>query len=58
MVGKKLVNSIEAYERGFMLRGADALGECLSEVSDLNDFGDVSLNFGEDIMYGCTKRLN
>ena len=41
-----------------MLRGADAVGQCLSEVSDLNDFGDVSINFGEDLIYGCTKKLN
>jgi hypothetical protein len=58
LVGKKLDNSIEAYERGFMLRGSDALGQCLSEVSDLNDFGDFSINFGEDVIYGCTKKLS
>ena len=40
-----------------MLRGADALGQCLSEVSDLSDFGDVSLNFGEDVIYGCSLRF-
>ena len=58
LVGRKLDNAVEAYERGFMLRGGDAVGQCLSEVSDLKDFGDVSINFGEDIIYGCTKRLN
>jgi hypothetical protein len=57
LVGKKLVNAVEAYERGFILRGADDNGECLANIDDFSNFGDTVVNFGEDIVYGCTKRL-
>jgi hypothetical protein len=41
-----------------MLRGADDNGECLGNIDDLSSFGDAVVNFGEDIVYGCTKRLS
>jgi len=58
LIGKKLGNAIEAYEKGFMLRGADDNGECLANIDDLQNFGDSVVNFGEDIVYGCTKKLS
>jgi hypothetical protein len=41
-----------------MLRGADENGNCLSNIDDLSNFDDAVVNFGEDIVYGCTRRLN
>jgi Protein of unknown function (DUF1619) len=58
LVGKKLDNAIEAYEKGFMLRGADEAGQCLNNIDQLTDFGDQVVNFGENIIYGCNKVLS
>ena len=58
LVGNRLGNAIEAYERGFMLRGADDSGQCLDTISEFQDFGDQVINFGENMIYGCAKSLS
>jgi hypothetical protein len=45
LIGKKLGNAIEAYEKGFMLRGADKNGECLANIDDRQNFVDAVVNF-------------
>ncbi len=51
--------AIEAYERGFQLKGGDRSGQCLESANDeMSEIGDPFVSFGEDTTYGCSKRMN